>query len=31
MILSERFALIIADKNKYTDLLVFLRQKIHKG
>lgn len=31
MILNEKFDLIIADKNKYTDLLIFLRQKIHKG
>lgn len=31
MIISETFALIVADKSKYTDLLVFLRQKIHKG
>jgi hypothetical protein len=31
MIISETFALIVADKSKYTELLVFLRQKIHKG
>lgn len=31
MIICETFALIVADKNRYTELLVFLRQKLHKG
>jgi hypothetical protein len=31
MIINESFALIVADKGTYTQLLVFLRQKLHKG
>jgi len=31
LIINESYALIIADKSKYTELLVFLRQKLHKG
>ena len=31
MIVHDTYALIVADKSKYTELLVFLRQKLHKG
>lgn len=31
MIINETYCLIVTDKNKYTELLVFLRQKLHKG
>jgi len=31
MIINQTFALIVADKSKYTELLVLLRQKLHKG
>jgi len=31
MIINESFALIVADKSMYTQLLVFLRQKLHRG
>ncbi len=31
MIINETFALIIADRRRYTELLVVLRQKLHKG
>lgn len=31
MIINQKFALIVADKSKYTELLVLLRQKLHKG
>ena len=31
MIIDETFALIVTDSRRYADLLVFLRQKLHKG
>ena len=31
MIVQDTYALIVADKAQYTELLVFLRQKLHKG
>jgi hypothetical protein len=31
MIINHTYALIVTDKSKYTELLVFLRQKLHKG
>lgn len=31
MIINESFALIVTDRRRYADLLVFLRQKLHKG
>ena len=31
MIIDETFALMITDSRRYADLLVFLRQKLHKG
>jgi len=31
MISNERFGLIIAEKAKYTDLLIYLRDRINRG
>ncbi len=31
MIINETFALIVADKSNFTNLLIYLRQKLHKG
>jgi hypothetical protein len=31
MIICQSFILIVADKNKYSELLLYLRQKLHKG
>lgn len=31
MMVNETFILIVTEKAKYTELLIYLRQKLHKG